>query len=175
MPRSVAFFRNLNLGQARSNSPTRPQLLDAFAAAGAPGALSFQTNGTVVFDAADPEAVAREVVSALTPVCGYADAVLVRPADGVLAMAVELAELPGTAELALFDGSEAFPETLPWTPSSGRVEVVAAGAGHALAVNAVAGTSFATPELERLLGVPVTSRGSGTVQRLGRRLRLPNG
>ena len=32
---SVAFLRNLNLGQRRSHSPTRPQLLEAFAQAGA--------------------------------------------------------------------------------------------------------------------------------------------
>jgi hypothetical protein len=31
----VAFFRNLNLGRPRSNSPTSSQLLDAFVEAGA--------------------------------------------------------------------------------------------------------------------------------------------
>ena len=39
---SVAFFRNLNLGQRRSHSPTRPELLDAFERAGATDASNFQ-------------------------------------------------------------------------------------------------------------------------------------
>ena len=169
--RAVAFFRNLNLGQARSHSPTRVQLIGAFASAGAPGAVSFQTNGTVLFEAIDPGAVAAEVVARLTPVCGYADVVLVRPAEVVLEVAEQLAELPETAELALFDGAPDLLEPLPWTSPRGRLEVVAAADGCALAVNAVEQTSFATPELERLLGVPVTSRGAGTVMRLARRLR----
>ncbi len=169
--RAVAFFRNLNLGQARSHSPTRVQLIEAFAASGAPGAVSFQTNGTVLFEATDPARTAAEAVARLTPLCGYADAVLVRPAEVVLEVSERLAALPGSTELALFDGVPGFPEPLPWTPPSGRLEVVLAVEGHALAVNAVEGTSAATPELERLLGVPVTSRGAGTVLRLARRLR----
>ena len=169
--RAVAFFRNLNLGQTRSHSPTRVQLIEAFASAGAPGAVSFQTNGTVLLEAADPTAVAADAVTRLTPVCGYADAVIVRPADLVLEVAEQLAALPGTSELAVFDGAPSFPVPLPWTPPSGRLEVVRAAEGHALAVNSVEGTSSATPELERLLGVPVTSRGAGTVLRLARRLR----
>lgn len=92
MSRSVAFFRNLNLGQRRN--PTRVQLTDAFAALGATAVLSFRTNGTVVFAAR-------------------------------------------------------------------------ADSRHAVSVNAAARTSYATPALERLLQVPVTSRGAETVLRLG--------
>ena len=59
----VAFFRNMNLGQARSHSPTRPVLEDAFALAGAVGVRSFQTNGTVLFDSltVTPAAVVEQV------------------------------------------------------------------------------------------------------------------
>ena len=46
---SVAFFRNLNVGQRRS--PTRDQLLDAFTAERAVDVLSHQSNGTVAFSA----------------------------------------------------------------------------------------------------------------------------
>ena len=54
--RSVAFFRNLNLGQRRSHSPTRPELLDALERAGAYDATNFQVNGTVIFRSdADPQ------------------------------------------------------------------------------------------------------------------------
>jgi len=45
----VAFFRNLNLGQARSHSPTSGQLLDAFVAAGARSPSHVGANGTVVY------------------------------------------------------------------------------------------------------------------------------
>jgi len=47
--RSVAFFRNLNLGQRRSHSPMRPELLDALERAGAQDPINFQVNGTVIF------------------------------------------------------------------------------------------------------------------------------
>lgn len=116
---SVAFFRNLNLGQRRSHSPTRPELLAAFARAGATDPTSFQVNGTVVFESAtDPQALAERVVQLLGPVCGYDDAVLVRPGP----------------------------------------------------VGARTRTSGATWVLERLLGVPVTSRGVPTMVRLAAKL-----
>ena len=100
---SVAFFRDLNLGQRRSHSPTRPELLEAFARAGATNATSFQVNGTVVFDSAeDPQAVADDVVRRLTAVCGYDDAVLVRPVPWVLDL--DLGDLGPNAEVSFFDG-----------------------------------------------------------------------
>ena len=65
----VAFFRNLNLGQRRSHSPTRPELLDAFERAGATSAVNFQVNGTIVFETmGDAQALADETVRLLTPV-----------------------------------------------------------------------------------------------------------
>src|SRR5690606_2279998 len=69
------FFRNLNLGHARS--PDRGGLLEAFEAAGAHGVHSFQTNGTVVFRADDPAATALEARARLGAV-GYTDEVFVR-------------------------------------------------------------------------------------------------
>ena len=80
----VAFFRNMNLGQARSRSPRSSELLDAFAAAGATSAVNFQTNGTVIFSGPEPTALARAVVTRLTPSTGYADLVVVRPADWLI-------------------------------------------------------------------------------------------
>jgi uncharacterized protein (DUF1697 family) len=86
---SVAFFRNLNLGQRRSRSPTRPELLEAFERAGAATATSFQVNGTVIFGTDQkPQALAEETVRLLTPVCGYDDVVLVRPVSWVLELDV---------------------------------------------------------------------------------------
>lgn len=167
----MAFFRNMNLGQRRS--PTRAQLLHAFAEAGASGTESFRSNGTVVFIAREPARTARRVVSALTEVCGYADAVMVRPERWVRGLADQLAADaldPGATEVSVFDGHGAFPRPLPWTPEPGRVTVLRADARHAVSVNAKPRTSVATPVLERLLAVPVTSRGLSTILRLGRRI-----
>lgn len=72
----MAFFRNMNLGQARSRSPRSAELLDAFAAAGATSAVNFQTNGTVIFTGDDPATLAESVVTRLTAVTGYADLVV---------------------------------------------------------------------------------------------------
>jgi uncharacterized protein DUF1697 len=164
---SVAFFRNLNLGQRRSHSPTRPELLDALERAGARNPVSFQVNGTVIFGSdTDPQAVADEAVARLTPVCGYADAVIVRPVGWVLDL--ELTEAPDS-EVSLFDGPDPFPHELPWVTGNG-VTVVRADHLHAVSLNDVERTSGATWTLERLLGMPVTSRGVPTMMRLQARL-----
>lgn len=81
----VAFFRNMNLGQARSHSPTRPVLEGAFTAAGVSTVRSFQTNGTVLFDpgAADPVAVVERARAALRDAVGYTDIAPVQPVRAV--------------------------------------------------------------------------------------------
>ncbi|WP_137123379.1 DUF1697 domain-containing protein [Segeticoccus rhizosphaerae] len=173
MIESVAFFRNLNLAQGLS--PTRPQLIDAFATAGASVALSFQTNGTVLFTARRPGQAARDVVTVLTPACGYADKVIVRSARWVTELSERLIRggfAEANAEVSLFDGPATFPEPVPWTPGSGRVSVVEADGQHAVSVNERPRTSYATPALERLLAVPVTSRGAGTMIRLAYKIQL---
>ena len=111
---SVAFFRNLNLGQRRSRSPTRPELLEAFEQAGATSAVSFQTNGTVIFTAGrrSPQRLADRAVELLTPVCGYDDMVAVRSADWLNEL--DLDDVPAHAEVSFFDSPDPFPEPLPW-------------------------------------------------------------
>ena len=52
MARSVAFFRNLNLGQGWA--PTRAQLVGAFETAGARDVDNIQVNGTVAYTAPAP-------------------------------------------------------------------------------------------------------------------------
>ncbi|HEY1529994.1 MAG TPA: DUF1697 domain-containing protein [Galbitalea sp.] len=64
----IAFFRNLNQGQR--NSPITSQLVDAFTASGATAVRAFQTNGTVIFDAADPTAAVHAVVERVAGVSG---------------------------------------------------------------------------------------------------------
>ncbi|MBL0749655.1 DUF1697 domain-containing protein [Nocardioides sp. G10] len=104
---SVAFFRNLNVGQRRS--PSRDQLLDAFAAAGATDVLSHLSNGTVAFTAAgDPQPLADAVAERLSTVCDYADLAVVRPVAWLVDL--DLDALPDGCELTLFDGPSPFPE-----------------------------------------------------------------
>lgn len=168
---SVAFFRNLNLGQARSHSPTRAELLQAFTDAGAVAASSFQVNGTVIFDPGptDPQAMADEVVSLLTPVCGYADVALARPVAWLREL--DLEDLPRNAEVSFFDGPDPFPEPLPWeAPVRDGLTVVRADHRHAVSVDDLIRTTGATWVLESLLGVPVTSRGVPTMRRLQAKL-----
>ena len=165
---SVAFFRNLNLGQRRSHSPTRPELLDAFERAGATSATNFQVNGTIIFATdADPQELADEAVRLLTPVCGYDDAVLVRPVPWILDLVLDTGP---HAEVSFFDGPDPFPEELPWEVPDAGLTVVHADALHAVSLNDLVKTSGATWALERRLGMPVTSRGVPTMARLQARL-----
>ena len=170
--RYVAFFRNLNLGQRRSHSPTRPELLDAFARAGGIEASNFQVNGTIIFhtagDAAAAQALGDATVRELTPVCGYDDAVLVRPAEWILGLELDTGP---SAEVSFFDGPEPFPERLPWEVEGAGLTVVRADALHAVSLNDAESSTGATWALERRLGTPVTSRGVPTISRLQTRLR----
>jgi len=169
---SVAFLRNLNLGQRRSHSPTRPQLLEAFAQAGAASAVSFQTNGTVIFAPGrrSPQRLAERAVALLTPVCEYCDMVATRPADWVREL--DLDEVPSHAEVSFFDGPEPFPEPLPWDPPGRGLVVIRADSRHAVSVDDPSGSSGATWVLEDRLGVKVTSRGVPTMRRLQTKLEL---
>lgn len=160
--RSVAFFRNLNLGQRRS--PSRDQLLTAMSDAGAVEAASFQVNGTVVFTADDPQGVADEAGRLLVPVSGWDDVVLVRPLAWLASLRLE--EVEGNAELTLFDGPDDFPEQLPWDAPRGEVTVLDASGAHAVVLNHRERRSGGAPVVERLLGVPATSRGIPTLLRL---------
>ncbi|MET0997612.1 MAG: hypothetical protein ABWX73_02755 [Marmoricola sp.] len=170
MSRSVAFYRNLNLGQRRSHSPTRPELLDAFERAGAAQAVNFQVNGTVVFDCdGDAQALADETVRLLTPVCGYDDLVIARPASWILDL--ELDEIGTHAEVSFFDGPDRFPEPLPWEVPDAGLTVIRTDSLHAVSLNDLEQTSGATWTLERRLGMRVTSRGVPTVLRLQAKLR----
>ena len=167
--RHVAFFRNLNLGQ--KGSPTKAQLLEAFADAGATGVESIQVNGTVVFNTTSPAHTRDRARAWLIRHTAWSDVAPVRSRAWLVGLATRLREVEGNAEVAFFDSRRDFPEPLPWRPDTGRLTVVAADRRHAIAVNDEERRSFATPTLERLLGVPVTSRGAGTVIRLAERLR----
>lgn len=59
----VALLRNVNQGQA--GHPSTSDIRDAFAVAGCPDAVTFQSNGTVVFESDDPDAVVETVIATL--------------------------------------------------------------------------------------------------------------
>ncbi|MHA6524099.1 hypothetical protein [Tessaracoccus sp. G1721] len=168
----VAFFRNMNLGQARSRSPRSSELLDAFAAAGATSAVNFQTNGTVIFSGPEPTALARAVVTRLTPSTGYADLVVVRPADWLIDTVRHLDPGLPAGEVALFDAPSLPELVLPHRESvpTGELIVHALASGHAVTSTTGNGIS-AGPVLTRLIGVPVTCRGIPTMLRLVARLK----
>ncbi len=167
--RHVAFFRNLNLGQR--GSPTRDQLLAAFEQAGAIEVSSFQVNGTVVFRASAPVGTIRSVRSSLEHHTGWHDVAPVRSVGWVADLVDTTREVGDHAEVSLYDAGSDFPAPLPWRPEGGRLTVVRADRRHAVSINDLARTSYATPTLEALLRLRVTSRGLSTMQRLAERLR----
>lgn len=165
----VAFFRNVNLGQP--GSPTSPQILDAFG--GPTLARNFQTNGTVVFRTDDPETAALQARRELSEV-GIERGFVVRSLDEVNAIVAALP--PGDPDddssrllVSLFDlPAGAVAPKPPKHGPDGLLEVRVLEASHAVSLSRRRGAAVgdATSALERLLGVPVTTRGSGTVARL---------
>lgn len=164
----VAFFRNLNLGQR--GSPTKAMLVAAFEEAGATDVVSVRVNGTVVFRSGAAARTRDRVCSLLIHRTDWCDVAPVRAAPWVLDLAERLRGVEGNAEVAFYDARRDFPEPLPWRPASGRVTVLHADRRHAIAVNDEPRTSYATPVLERLLGLRVTSRGAATVLAVAERL-----
>ncbi len=172
MGRSVAFFRNLNLGQGWA--PTRPQLVGAFESAGATDVDNIQVNGTVAFSAVAPVRTAAEVRRSLLALTGYDDIVVVRPAGFVRRLADRLAAaaLPADApvEVALFDARVGVPS--PWTSPDGRVELLWGDHRHAVTLFHPDGRggSPANAWLQQLVGVRVTCRGATTILRVAARV-----
>ncbi|MEO6114928.1 MAG: hypothetical protein ABIP33_00965 [Pseudolysinimonas sp.] len=166
---SVAFFRNLNQGQR--GSPSRDILLAAFVEAGATELSPYRSNGTVIFDAADPELCAENVATLLASRSPWNDTVFVRGGDWIVEFASELVArppgLPARTEISFFD--ESF--VVPGLPLAGvRSTIVAGGPGYAVTVNDVPTEGHATPSLEQLDTGPVTSRSLGTLIGLAGRL-----
>lgn len=167
----VAFFRNMNLGQARSRSPRSVVLVDAFTAAGAESVTNFQTNGTVIFSATDPADVVERVRPLLLAATGYGDAVVVRSHAWLAELGPRLDPDLHGGEVALFDAPEVPALELPWVDGAGDVTIVELDESHAVTAWAAASTAHGSnPTLTRILGVPVTCRGIPTMIRLATRL-----
>jgi uncharacterized protein (DUF1697 family) len=172
----AAFLRNVNLG--RPGAPTRVQLEQSFAEAGAIEPQSFQTNGTAVFGAASPagaERVLRAALARLAAECGLAEPACVRSLD-------ELVPLASAREFEAYDPDEVYEfvlsfacarktvltSRLPLDNPKGDVRVLALDQGNALSVCWKRGASPGSPNLflERSTGAAWTSRSIGTLRRL---------
>jgi uncharacterized protein (DUF1697 family) len=176
MGRSVAFFRNLNLGQGWA--PTRPQLVGAFERAGATDVQNVQVNGTVIFSAEAPVRTVRTVLDDLAELTGYADIVVVRSAAFLRSLADRLTALDVTdgdlVEVALFDARPPLGLSLPWSSPDGLLDMVAGDHRHVVCVFHPDGVhgSNASKLLQDVTGVKVTSRSSTTMLRVAARLGL---
>lgn len=170
MTAHVAFFRNVNLGH--SGSPTGADLVEAFG--GSTAATCFQTNGTVVFDADDPDSVAdlaRQRLSAR----GFQQTFVVRSLNDIrqtlaASPAVDPADGIYRSMISFFD-ADAIPEVaLPLRSSDDLVEIRVLGAdcAHGVCWKPRTTAGNVTGFLEKLLGVPVTTRTTATIERLVR-------
>ena len=175
--RYAAFFRNVNLG--RPGKPTRAQFIEAFESAGGKEVASFQAHGNAVFQASGAREAARITDAAragLRKACGLEEAIQLRALRHLAALVREdpFAGAPRDdiyAQCVTFIPAmrRAWPEG-PIIAPRREVEVLARAGGEVFSVirevNGRPGNVNAL--LERLLGVPVTTRAWSTVQRLVR-------
>jgi hypothetical protein len=166
----VAFFRNLNLGQARSHSPTSAQLLDAFIEAGARSPSHVGTNGTVVYYHPTGPSLVRRVAKLLTQVCGYRDMETVRSGAALITLERQLQGL-GDGEVVLYDKAPGFDLPTPIESDDGLVVV---SLDHRRAITQHRpGTrpTSVNPFITSLVEVPVTTRSIRTMRRVAERIR----
>lgn len=171
----AAFFRNLNLG--RANCPTRAQFEAAFLAAGAESAQSFLVNGTMVFGAGT-EARSRKVLAAacraLQTECGLNEPAFLRRVDELAAMvaADPFRQIDRDCVheccVTFLHASAIVPSQAARISTRGDVELIHIHPGAALSVSRLIGRSPGSPNafLEKLLGLPATTRAWNTVVRL---------
>jgi uncharacterized protein (DUF1697 family) len=178
--RYVALYRNVNLGQR--TSPTGPQFIEAFTAAGACEVETFMTNGTIVYTA-DSLARARAIPLAVAPVLHKLTR-LTEPA--FVRSLAQLTKLVATNPFAGRDLTGVYeccftplPDRLaarlkprlPLVSTRGDCEVFAVIGADALGltrqVNGKAG--YPTKLIETLFDQPVTTRNWNTIVRLIRR------
>jgi uncharacterized protein (DUF1697 family) len=170
----VVFYRSMNLGH--QGSPRREQLEGALAANGATRVSSFQTNGTVVFEAESLSAAKGIVTNAEAKVqadSGYRDAAFVRVVSE-LAEVVSRDPFRGATDertyremITFFDGGR-WDLGTPWTNAKDNVDIIEVHPDYALSVIRKRGSTAGSPtlELESRLRVPATTRTMGTVARL---------
>lgn len=173
--RCVAFMRNVNQGQR--GHPSTADIVAGFADAGCPEVQTFQSNGTILFDSAEPAAVVASAEEAIAVRSGHEREILWIPLADLVAVVDEHGETPDPRrhEFTLHRGGTVDaqdPEALRLT-ALGNCSIVDACPGWALVRNDVDGQGNATPVLERLTGDRATSRGLPTLLRLVARFGSP--
>ena len=174
----AAFFRNLNLG--RPNCPDKSRFEEAFLAAGASFASSFLTNGTMVFEVG-AGGRARKVFAAacanLRESCGLAEPGYIRTVE-YLAELVTLNPFSEVEPGSVYERCTSFvhPQSSPLAqiPLESRrrdVRVLMTTETEVHSVSLKIGNTPGSPNafLEKLLGLPVTTRSWNTVVRLVQR------
>ena len=173
--RYAAFLRNVNLG--RPGSPTRVQLEDAFLAAGAASAESFQVNGTLVFTPASgarARALAERAREHLRASCGMREPLFVRSLDDLRALvagdpfAGRVAEGRDACCITFLGAPRRTLPALPLVSPRGDLELLRSDDTHVLSISRWVGASAGSPNawLERHFGEPATTRNWRTVVRL---------
>ncbi len=169
----AVFYRSLNLGHR--GSPTREQFERSLLEAGAQRVKSFQTNGTALIVADDPERVVSVAARTLTQCSGYADAAMVRTV-ATLREVLDADHFAGHTDqrtyretFTFFEGVRREPTwSLPWTNPRDDVVVIHVASGVALGIirkeRNTAGS--VTAEIEKKTGGVATSRTKGTIERL---------
>ncbi|GMA25615.1 hypothetical protein GCM10025864_33740 [Luteimicrobium album] len=167
----VALFRNLNLGHP--GSPTGAALVDAF---GGPSvASSFQTNGTVVFDADDLAAAISQARQGLAA-AGFRQSFVVRSVEDIANLLDDAPEIDPAENVyrlmaSFFDATDKPQVSVPLRSPDSLVEVRGLHDSHAWSVcwkpKHTAGN--VTGFLESLLKVSVTTRSAATLERLAQK------
>ncbi len=176
----VAFVRNINVGQ--KGFPSRPQLEQAFLAAGALSVVSFQSNGTVVAEVEDGmrlEALRDGAGGYLRTECGFGEAIFVRELAAIRAAVGEdpYAGIDGVGPdstgyphryVSYYEYAGSMEGVLPLESAKGDCLVFRGTAQEAYSVaREIRGVSgYPTPLLEKRLQVPVTTRSWTTLVRL---------
>ncbi len=175
MIHAVGFLRNVNQGQR--GHPSTADILAAFADAGAPDAVTFQSNGTVVFRADDPAGVVCDAARALEARTGLQRAACAIPLSEIERIVDAHADQPDARrrEVSFHAGRRIDPRDagLARVAAHRRCRVVDAGEGWVVSVNEREGEGNATPTIEEVTGEPATSRGLPTLVRLVARFGRP--
>jgi len=161
-------MRNVNQGQR--GHPSTSDILAGFADAGCPDAVTFQSNGTVLFDSRSPKTVVDAAAEAIAARSGQAREIFWISVNNVVAVVQTHggASEPRRYEFTLHGGGTIGLDDPDVEAEADRnhCEIVEAGSGWALVRNNVGGEGHATPVLESLTGGPATSRGLPTLVRL---------
>jgi uncharacterized protein (DUF1697 family) len=171
----VALIRNINVGQ--TNFPSRSQLVQAFLSAGTQNAVSFRSNGTVIFEldpAADLHAFQQRVADNLLRTSHFSEAIMIRALESIRAIVQQnpFSCIPGdgyTHQYMSFFDCEDVPEGLYPLESPKKDCLIFGGTigeAFSLAREFNGKSGYPTPVLEKVLKTPVTTRSWTTMQRL---------